>query len=81
MTLEVIRDILMWCSVINMGLMILMFVILCKCRSWAYTFHSKWFPITEEQFNAIVYSFMGVYKTLVFMFNIVPWIAVCIVTN
>jgi len=81
MTIFQIRDILLWCSVINIALMFITFLILSTGRSWAYRIHSKLFPITEAQFNAIAYSFLGVYKLLVFVFNIVPYIAVCIVTS
>ncbi|MBC8378097.1 MAG: hypothetical protein H8E62_02895 [Planctomycetes bacterium] len=79
MTISEIRDFLMWCSVINVALMILLFLILWLGRSWVYKMHSKMFPITEQQFNVIIYSFLGVYKLLVYMFNIIPYIAVSIV--
>ena len=81
MTIYQIREFLMWCSVINVGLMIVMFLILWLGRSWVYKMHSKMFPVTESQFNVIVYSFLGVYKLVIYMFNIIPWIAVCIVAN
>ena len=79
MTIFEIRGFLMWCSVINVGLMIFSFLILTIARQWVYKMHSKMFPITEQQFNVIIYSFLGVYKLLVYMFNIIPYIAVSIV--
>jgi len=81
MTVLQIRDFLMWCSVINIALMIVMFLLLSLGRGWVYKVHSRFFPITEPQFNAIVYSFMGVYKLLVWVFNIIPWIAISIVSK
>ena len=78
MTIEVVRDILLWCSVINLGLLIFSFLMLSMARQWVYKLHSKWFPMTEPQFNTIIYSIMGAYKILVFVFNVVPFIAVCI---
>lgn len=81
MTLEQIRDFLMWCSIINVVLMIIMFVLLAFARGWVYRKHSKFFPITESQFNAIAYSFLGLYKLFVYMFNIIPYVAVCIIMN
>ena len=78
MTIFEIRGFLMWCSVINVGLMIFSFLILTIARQWVYKMHSKWFPITEPQFNAIMYSILGAYKILIIVFNIVPYIAVCI---
>ena len=58
MTIYEIREFLMWCSVINMVLMTISFLLLTLTRGWVYKIHSKWFPITEPQFNAIAYSFL-----------------------
>jgi hypothetical protein len=79
MTIFQVREFLMWCSIINVALMTISWLIMLNARAWAYSIHSKWFPITENQFNIAIYSFFGVYKVLVFVFNIVPWIAICIV--
>jgi len=80
MTIDQIREVLGWCSLINVALVSISFLLLTSMRPWVYKIHSKWFPIPEPQFNAIAYSFLGAYKMLVFVFNIVPWVAVCIVT-
>ena len=79
MTILEIRAVLGWCSVVNVGLMMVLFLLLSMARPWVYKMHSKWFPITESQFNMALYSFFGLYKALVFVFNIVPWIALSIV--
>jgi hypothetical protein len=81
MTIFQIRELLGLCLVINLVLMTISFLLLTLARGWVYKMHSKWFSISEPQFNTIAYSSLGVYKILVFMFNIVPWIAVCIVTG
>ena len=78
MTLEMIREFLAWCSVINVGLLIVSFVIMCTGRNIIYRFHSKLFPMSEPHFNGILYGFLGVYKLLVFVFNIVPYLALSI---
>ncbi len=79
MTIEAVRDILLWCSVINMGLLMFSFLMLSATRQWVYKIHTKWLPMTEQQFNAIIYSILGAYKISVFIFNIVPYIAIRIV--
>ncbi|MHC4926268.1 MAG: DUF6868 family protein [Planctomycetota bacterium] len=78
MTANELRVFLGWCSVINIVLMTVSFLIMVKARPWAYKMHSKWFAITEEQFTMAIYCFFGVYKVLVFVFNIVPWIVLSI---
>ena len=80
MTISDIREILGVCSLINIVLMTISFFMLSMMHDWVYRVHSKFFPITESQFNIAIYSFMGLYKVLVIVFNIVPWIACSIPT-
>ena len=74
MTILEIREMLGWCSLINVVLMMVSWFIMLSARAWAYGIHSKWFPITETQFNMAIYCFFGLYKVLIIVFNIVPWI-------
>lgn len=81
MSIYQIREMLMWCSIINAGLLIFSFVIVTAARKLVCRTHCKLFNITEQQFSGAIYSFIGVYKLLVFIFNIVPFIAISIVTR
>ena len=63
----------------NMGLLMLSFLILVFAGDFVYRIHSKWFPMQRETFNVVVYSFIGIYKVIVFVFNIVPWRALAII--
>lgn len=42
--------------------------------------HTKWFRPSPEKFDAIHYSLMGVFKIGVIVFNLVPYLALRIVT-
>ncbi len=75
MTIEMMREFLAWCSVINVGMLIFSFIIMCAARKTIYHFHSKLFPMSEQQFNGIMYAFLGGYKILIIVFNIVPYLA------
>jgi len=79
MTIETIRDVLGWCSVINIGLLLWWFVALTLLHDWVYKYHSKWFKIPVEKFDSIHYSGMALYKMGIFLFNIVPYLALRIV--
>ena len=76
MTISEIREILGWCTVINAGLMIFSYLFICAMRAWVYRMHSKWLPISEEQFNGLIYGLFGFYKILIIVFNFVPYLAV-----
>jgi len=81
MTIDQVREMLGWCTLINVGLMIFSFVILCAMRSFVYKMHTRWFPMSEHTFNAIVYSYLGVYKIMIIVFNLVPWLALVIISQ
>ena len=79
MQIEEIRTFFMWCSVINMGLLTISFIACSLAGNLIYRIHSKLFPIPREKFNGILYALFGLYKILIFAFNIVPFIALSLI--
>ena len=79
MTVELVRDMLAWCTVINMGLLIWWALFIMFARAFVYRLHGKLFPMSEERFNAIHYTGMAYYKIAIFLFNLGPYIALRIV--
>jgi hypothetical protein len=79
MTLEVIRDALGWCIVINWIALLWWLLFFIFAHDWMYRFHSKWFKISVEKFDAIHYGGMAFYKIAIFLFNLVPYLALRIV--
>jgi hypothetical protein len=79
MTIEIIRAVLGWCIIINMGILCGWFLFFMLARDWMYTFHGKWFRLSEEQFDGTHYAAMAIYKLAIWLFVIVPYLALCIV--
>ncbi len=79
MTIEMVRAALGWCSVINMGLLLWWFFAIIVLHDWVYRWHTKWFKISVEQFDAIHYAGIAAFKIAIFFFNIVPYFALRIV--
>ena len=79
MTFELVRGMLMWCTVINFGLLILWFVGFVVARDWIRRLHGKWFKLSEVSFDATHYAGMAIFKLLIFVFNLVPYVALLIV--
>jgi len=79
MDLAILANALLWSFVINLGLLVLYFVLTLAMGDWVYRVHSRWFRISRETFDAIHYCFMAAYKTAILFFNLVPYIAVKIV--
>jgi hypothetical protein len=55
MALELIRDALGWCTLINFGLLIFWFLFFRMGRDWTYGFHGKWFRLAAEEFDRVHY--------------------------
>jgi len=79
MDIQVLTKFFMWCTILNVALLALSSV-MCMCAGdWIYQIHSKWFSISREAFNVAIYSFLGLYKVLVFVFNLIPYVALLII--
>ena len=79
MTVELIRDSLAWCTVINTGILLLWFLGFTLAHDWIYRIHGRWFKVSEEKFDAIHYASMGFFKICVILFNVAPYLALRIV--
>ncbi len=75
MNVESLTSLLMWCCVINGMVLVLWssFCILMPDR--VYRLQSRWFPMTRDSYHFAMYSFIGLYKVLFLVFNLVPYIA------
>jgi hypothetical protein len=79
MDIVIVRAFFLWCTIINVGLLILSFLICACAGDWIYRMHSRWFPISREAFYVAIYSFLGLFKIFVLAFNLVPYLALIIV--
>ena len=79
MTVDIFRDVLAWCSVINLGFLLFWFLLLLLAHDFVYRFHGKWFKLSVERFDAIHYALIGVFKLGIIVFNIVPYFALRII--
>ena len=75
MRIEVLRNFLLWCAVINYAVLIVWFLAYALAHDALYELHRRWFRgLSEEQFDTLNYALMGVYKLGILLFNLVPYI-------
>jgi hypothetical protein len=74
----ILKPFFMWCTIINGALLVLSFLICAYAGEWVYRMHSRYFSISREAFNVAIYSFIGLFKMVILVFNLVPYIA-CII--
>jgi hypothetical protein len=79
MDIEVARNALLWCTVINYGLLMLWFVLYTLPHTWLHRLWGRWFRLTTEQFDAINFAGIVIYKVGILLFNLVPYVALVIV--
>ena len=79
MTLDLIRNVLGWCAILNMGILFWWFIFIAFAHDLTYRMHRQFIHISEEEFDRIHYAGMTFFKLAVFFFNIVPYLALRIV--
>jgi hypothetical protein len=50
------------------------------CHDWTFRQHTKWFRLSVEHFDALYYLAISLYKLGIVLFNLVPFLALCIVS-
>ena len=77
--IETARAFFLWCSVINYALLVVWVLLATLGRGWLYGLSSRIFRITPEQFDLMNVAGITLYKTGIFLFNIVPLISLYII--
>jgi len=64
MPIDTIRSVPLWCFIINMGLLFVLwwFMFFTLDQDWIYRFHGKWFKLSVNSFDAIHYAGMAFFK-------------------
>jgi len=63
---------LLWCAIINYGILLLSFACFAGAHEAIYRLHRRWLDLPKAQFDAIVYVLLGLYKLWIWFFLIVP---------
>lgn len=80
MTMNEVKDIFLWCAVFNYAVLFIWFGAFIFAHDWMYRMHGRWFRFSMRTFDAIHYTGLAVYKVGILLFNLVPLIALCLVS-
>jgi len=61
MALRDFRNALGWCTLINLCLLLVWFLVFALAHDWMYRLHGRWFQISVETFDAIHYTGMALF--------------------
>ena len=78
MDIQTLTTFFMWCTILNIGLLLFASLILVFAGDFVYRLHSKWLPMHRETFNVVIYSFLGLFKIIWLVFNVVPYVALMV---
>jgi len=79
MTLDQITELFKWMTIINAGILILTTFLVMGLKNVMAKINSKLFSIKEEQIPVIAYGYLGIYKIMFIMFNLVPYISLTLI--
>ncbi|MDZ8119970.1 DUF6868 family protein [Pontiella agarivorans] len=80
MNMEFLRQFFGWMTLINLALFIFTALMSAFCRGLIYKVHSRMFGLSEETTNKALYYFLAFYKIIFITFNLIPWLALTIMT-
>ncbi len=80
-TIETMREFLGWCSVINIGLLTFSAIAVIALRGPVTRIHAKMFDLDESDLSRAYFQYLAQYKIAVLMLNIIPYIALYIMTR
>ena len=79
MDIQTLTDFFMWMTIIN-GMLFIYWSLFCVfAPGWVYRMQSRWFPIPRETYDVVIYGFLGLFKMVFIVFNLVPYVALLIV--
>jgi hypothetical protein len=79
MNIQTLVTFFMWCTIINGVLFFLTVTMFMLAPDFLYRTQSKLFPIPRETFNVVFYSSLGMFKLILLIFNVIPYIALLII--
>lgn len=80
MPLQELKPFLLYCTLINYAILLVWFAAFSLAHDFVYRLHTRWFELPVEKFDALHYGGMAVYKIGVLLFNLVPLLALCMLS-
>ena len=80
MSVEIVRNFLLWCTVINYGILLVWFLVFLIAHDWILGLHGKWFHVPPDQIGVLHYAGMAIFKIGIILLNLVPFVVLCILS-
>ena len=81
MNIEMLKELFGWMTLINLGFYMWTAIMCVVCKGFLSNIAGKMFGVSDETGKAIIYGYVGMYKLLFIVFNLVPWLALTILVK
>lgn len=75
MDIETLTAFFMWCTIFSVVILAIWTIVFASAPDFVYRIQSKFFPITRESFNVVVYASLSIYRVIFVVFVLVPYLA------
>ena len=70
-----LREFLGWCTVINMGFLLIAALAVSALRDFMMSVHRRMYRLSDDDLGRAYFQYLAQYKIAVFVFNLVPYMA------
>jgi len=75
MDIDALTTFLGWCSIINIGVMIISTLAITTFRETIIRLHSRMFSVNPDALPMKYFTYLGNYKLAIYMLNFVPYVS------
>ena len=79
MDIQTLQTFFMWCTILNLGFLMITGLLLAIAGDFVYRMQSKFFPISREAFDVVIFCWIALWRLVLIVFCFVPWIALEII--
>ena len=79
-SIDIVREFLGWCTVINIGILLVATTFLVLAHAPISKIHIKLFALSQADLSLSYFQFLGQYKLAIYVLNLVPYISLRIMT-
>lgn len=79
-SLETVTAFLGWCSVINIGVLVVAALVIVAMRESMSKMHGSMFGLEQAELSSAYFQYLANYKIAIIIFNLVPYLALRIIS-
>ena len=79
MNIDQLTEFFKWMTIISILLLLFSSMIVIMLKNVIFKFHGKLFNIKEEHMSLMAYGYLGIFKVLIIVFILVPYISLLLI--